>query len=108
MATVFSQVVAFCENNHRCIVSQEKRNEIGKMVSSYYYGTYKDATPLPKIFQIEPDGQFEVVFYPDWFTPKIYEIVENYYRDIKKNRNRIPLKSAYSRVIHPSLRRKIS
>lgn len=109
MPSVFERIVAFCEANHKCIVPQQKRNDIGKQVSSYWYGTFKNHESPPKKNQIEPEGcQFQVLDYPDWFTPKMDEIIENFYSSLKKNRERIPLKSTYKKVIHPALTKKIS
>ena len=100
MTTVLEVVKQFCVDNHKCIVPPDKRNLIGQRVASYWYGTYKNAENLPRIPQNEPEGQFEVVVYPDWFSPKIYEIVEKFYDEMRANRKKIPIKSQPFTKLH--------
>jgi hypothetical protein len=91
MATVFMVIEQFCIENHKCIVTPEKRNIIGQRVSGYWNGTFQGQSPLPRITQLEPEGkQYEVVLYPEWFKPKMYEIVEKFYAEMRANRKKIP------------------
>lgn len=93
--TVFEGIVLYCEDNHKCIVDIHKRREIGELVKKKWYKITSRPLPTTKANQLEPDGmEYNVIRYPEYFSPYIREVVEEFYQNLRNNRKKIPIRQS--------------
>lgn len=101
MATVFNRVKFFCKIRKTFLLSHQDRLRIGKLVSEAYRSK-NEKMPKKRITNVEPEGKFNVQWYPTEFIREIDAIISNFVSNppapcgtlpIVRKRQRMPIKS---------------
>lgn len=101
MATVFNRVKFFCKIRKTFLLSHQDRLRIGKLVAEAYRSK-NEKMPEKRIISNEPEGKFNIQWYPTEFIREIDAIISNFVSNppvscgtlpITKKRRIIPINS---------------
>lgn len=77
MSTVFQRVSYHCKQKKMPLWPQKDLIEVGKLVAAAYRSQNKEL-PVKRVIVREPNGKFNVQWYPTEFIPEIDRVIREY------------------------------